>query len=241
MTKTQETQLLWEDYLKDIDSNWQKMWFLVIEVCHAQILKYCKLHRLSFTNEYIYESEVEAASIIMDRIKRNKIPRLIVTYCYLTTLFVLVNVKKKNQDKEEQSSEIFNDFLNGNEYSDNFLKEIAKAEFNKRTHFFADDNDIVYLINGNTYCCLQRDNDCNNVLVQVIKPRVTTFKDILMFFYILYKVYNIRYVSIYLENPIWKKVLKHFFLLQDDRDDKQYYADLSKNMKEIKRRLKNEI
>ena len=115
---------------------------------------------------------------------------------------------------------------------------ITNKEFNDNTHFVALDGDLSFLVDDNLYCCCQTDNEMNNILVQAKKPKIMTMKCVLLFLKVLYEQYNIRYISIYLENQIWKKVFNHFLVLQSDKDENQYYADLQLNIKEINRRLK---
>ena len=99
-------------------------------------------------------------------------------------------------------------------------------------------NDISMIINNLTICTLQRNNDCNNILVRAVKPHATTFKEVMVFLDILYTVYGIDYVSVYLENPIWNKILGKFYLLKSD--EKQYYGRISENLPVVRKYSRGE-
>ena len=203
---------------KDIEGNWEEIFQMAVDVCYSCVLKYAKQHKLTFKDDYVYDTAVEAATKVMKRIRDGKDVQFFITYCWLPVWDLLAGKKQQRIDNEQSW-----DLMNENDL------DLEEAE---------EGNDISILINNLTLCTLQRDNDCNNVMVRAIKPHATTFKDVMIFLDILYTVYEIDYVSIYLENPIWNKVLDRFVLLKDT--EKQYYGKISDNLTVIRKYSRGE-
>ncbi len=202
---------------KDIDKHWEEIFLLAVDVCKSCVLKYARQHKLSFKDDYVYDISVEAASKVMKRIKDGKDVQYFITYCWLPVWDLLAGKKQQRIDNEQSW-----DLLNENDL------EIEDKE----------GNDISMIINNLTICTLQRSNDCNNILVRAVKPHATTFKEVMVFLDILYTIYGIDYVSIYLENPIWNKILGKFYLLKSD--EKQYYGRISENLPVVRKYSRGE-
>lgn len=103
-----KSQMLWDEYKQDMTKNWNKIWFLVIDICKSLVLKYCKQRRLSFHDDLIYTRSMDAATTIMGRIKKGKsIPENIVTYCYWPVFWHMANEKVRQEDRESVDYQLF--------------------------------------------------------------------------------------------------------------------------------------
>ena len=226
------TNALFNKLKKDLKGNWDDIFKLAYDTCYSLVLKYAKQHKLAFTDDHVFDATSESASVVMRRISNGKDPKYFTTYCFYAVWSTLAGTPAQKVDKEVLAGVWCENEL-GNDTQEEAFYEIPATEFNEKTKYNADTQDIVYTINDLTYCCLQRERDQNNLLVQVKKPHATTFKDVMIFLDILYTVYAIDYVSVYLENPIWNKVLGRFKLAK--KDDKQYYGSLEENIEEIRK------
>ena len=77
-----KSQILWDEYKQDMTKNWNKIWFLVIDICKSLVLKYCKQRRLSFHDDLIYTRSMDAATTVMGRIKKGKAHKIARRSCF---------------------------------------------------------------------------------------------------------------------------------------------------------------
>ena len=187
------------------DKTSERAWQLLIDASRSAVKKLCSQKHLYFVD--LDDKILDCATTMMDRVHRGFIPTHLKTYARLVALSVLFGVKAKKRDLE----------IIGDPYKE-------KRE---------DEHNITYDINGKTYCTLETEDECNNILVYSKTPHMTTFKDVMIFLDILYTVHHIDYVSVYLENPIWEKVLDKFILVKES--DRQYYGRLSENIETIRK------
>lgn len=118
------------------------------------------------------------------------------------------------------------------------MEPLSADEFNHLTnHLYAEDEDICYRI-GDTMCVCNTGGDVNNIGIENIgKPSVKTLANALRFLLMIYREYDIDYISIR-EEVQWPAIRRYRYL----RDaDGVIYIRLSDNLKQLEREVDYEI
>lgn len=116
---------------------------------------------------------------------------------------------------------------------------LSADEFNSQSnHLFASDEDICYRI-GDTLCVCNVENESNNIGIENIgKPSVRTLINTLRFLLLIYREYDIDYISVR-EEVHWP-VIRRYRYYQDE-NTKLIYIRLSDNIAQLEREVQDEI
>ena len=113
---------------------------------------------------------------------------------------------------------------------------LSATEFNSQSvHLFASDEDICYRI-GDTLCVCNVENESNNIGIENIgKPSVSTLPNALRFLILIYREYDIDYISIR-EEVHWPAIRRYKYY--QDSKIKLIYVRLSDNMEQLEREVR---
>lgn len=112
---------------------------------------------------------------------------------------------------------------------------LSADEFNSQSiHLFASDEDICYRI-GDTLCVCNVENESNNIGIENIgKPSVATLANALRFLLLIYREYEIDYISIR-EEVRWPAIRRYKYY-QDDKT-KLIYIRLTDVIEQLEREV----